>query len=137
MSFVKEFKEFIAKGNAVDLAVGVVIGAAFGKIVTSLVEDIIMPPIGILIGGINFSELKVVIKDAGVNAAGKAVVAVTINYGSFIQIAISFLIVALAIFVFVVKPINIMKKKEAASPAVTPPTKEEALLTEIRDLLKK
>jgi large conductance mechanosensitive channel len=115
MSFSSEFKDFVSKGNVVDLAVGVVIGAAFGKIVTSLVDDILMPPIGLLIGGVNFTELKLTIKEASVDAAGKAVNAVTINYGNFIQIAISFLIVALAIFVFVVKPMNAMKKKEEAA----------------------
>ena len=138
MSFTSEFKEFVSKGNVVDLAVGVVIGAAFGKIVTSLVEDILMPPIGLLIGGVNFADLKVVIKSATVDAAGVAVPAVSINYGNFIQVAISFTIVALAIFVFVVKPMNSMKKKQVDSPATPPaPTKQEVLLSEIRDLLRK
>jgi large conductance mechanosensitive channel len=138
MSFRSEFKEFISKGNVIDLAVGVVIGAAFGKIVTSLVEDILMPPIGLLLGGVNFSDLKYTIKDATVDAAGKAVDAVTINYGNFIQIGISFIIIALAIFIFVVKPMNAMKRRKAVEPA-TPvvATKEEILLSEIRDLLKK
>ena len=138
MSFTSEFKEFVSKGNVVDLAVGVVIGAAFGKIVTSLVEDILMPPIGLIIGGVNFADLKMVIKSATVDAAGAAVPAVSINYGNFIQVAISFIIVALAIFVFVVKPMNSMKKKQAAAPAAPPaPTKQEVLLSEIRDLLRK
>ena len=138
MSFKSEFKEFVSKGNVVDLAVGVVIGAAFGKIVNSLVEDILMPPIGILIGGVNFADLKIIIQKAGVDLAGKAIPAVTINYGTFIQVAISFIIVALAIFVFVVKPMNAMKKKEDALPSAPPaPSKEEILLSEIRDLLKK
>ena len=138
MSFTSEFKEFISKGNVVDLAVGVVIGAAFGKIVTSLVEDLLMPPIGLIIGGVNFADLKVIIKSATVDAAGVAVPAVSINYGNFIQVAISFIIVALAIFVFVVKPMNSMKKKQVDSPASPPaPTKEEVLLSEIRDLLRK
>jgi large conductance mechanosensitive channel len=139
MSFTSEFKEFVAKGNVVDLAVGVVIGAAFGKIVTSFVEDIIMPPIGIIIGGVNFADLKIIIKQAGMDAAGKAIAPVTINYGNFIQVAISFLIVALSIFAFVIKPMNAMKKKEAAPPppASPAPTKEVVLLSEIRDLLKK
>jgi len=138
MSFTSEFKEFISKGNVIDLAVGVVIGAAFGKIVTSLVDDILMPPIGILLGGINFSDLKYTLKGATVDEAGKAVNAVTINYGNFIQIGIEFLIVALAIFVFVVKPLNAMKRRQAVAPP-TPAvsTKEEILLGEIRDLLKK
>lgn len=138
MSFTSEFKEFVSKGNVVDLAVGVVIGAAFGKIVTSLVEDILMPPIGLVIGGVNFADLKMVIKSATVDAAGAAVPAVSINYGNFIQVAISFIIIALAIFVFVVKPMNSMKKKQAAAPAAPPaPTKQEVLLSEIRDLLRK
>jgi large conductance mechanosensitive channel len=138
MSFTSEFKEFVSKGNVIDLAVGVVIGAAFGKIVTSLVEDIIMPPIGILLGGVNFADMKYTLKGATVDAAGKAVNAVTINYGNFILIAISFLIIALAIFIFVVKPMNAMKKRQAVAPA-TPAvsSKEEILLSEIRDLLKK
>lgn len=137
MSFTSEFKEFISKGNVIDLAVGVVIGAAFGKIVTSLVEDIIMPPIGILLGGVNFGDLKYTIKDAGVDGTGKAIAPVTINYGSFIEICISFLIIALAIFVFVVKPMNAVKRKQSEAPA-TPVTasKEEILLSEIRDLLQ-
>ena len=138
MSFTSEFKEFISKGNVVDLAVGVVIGAAFGKIVNSLVEDLLMPPIGLIIGGVNFADLKVIIKSATVDAAGVAVPAVSINYGNFIQVAISFIIVALAIFVFVVKPMNSMKKKQVDSPATPPaPTKQEVLLSEIRDLLRK
>ena len=138
MSFTSEFKEFVSKGNVVDLAVGVVIGAAFGKIVTSLVEDILMPPIGLIIGGVNFADLKMVIKSATVDAAGAAVPAVSINYGNFIQVAISFIIIALAIFVFVVKPMNSMKKKQAAAPASPlAPTKQEVLLSEIRDLLRK
>ena len=138
MSFTSEFKEFISKGNVTDLAVGVVIGAAFGKIINSLVEDILMPPIGILIGGVNFTDLKLIIKQAGIDAAGKVVPAVSINYGNFIQVAISFTIIALAIFALVVKPMNAMKKKDAALPAVpSPPSAEINLLSEIRDLLKK
>ena len=112
MSFSSEFKEFISKGNVVDLAVGVVIGASFGKIVNSLVEDIIMPPIGILIGGVNFSDLKIILKQATIDAAGAAVPAVSINYGNFIQVAFSFVIIALAIFTFVVKPMNKMNAKK-------------------------
>ncbi len=138
MSFTSEFKEFVSKGNVIDLAVGVVIGAAFGKIVTSLVEDIIMPPIGMLLGGVNFSDLKFTLQQANVDSAGKAINAVTINYGNFIQVAFSFIIIALAIFVFVVKPMNKMKKKPVAVTAEPPaPSKEEMLLSEIRDLLKK
>ena len=115
MSFSSEFKEFISKGNVVDLAVGVVIGASFGKIVNSLVEDIIMPPIGILIGGVNFSDLKIILKQATIDAAGAAVPAVSINYGNFIQVAFSFVIIALAIFTFVVKPMNKMNAKNPAA----------------------
>ena len=138
MSFTSEFKTFISKGNVIDLAVGVVIGAAFGKIVASFVEDIIMPPLGVLIGGVNFTDLKLVIKPETLNAAGKAVSAVTINYGSFIQTAMHFLIIALCVFLFMVKPMNAIKRKEAAlPPPPAPPSKEELLLTEIRDLLKK
>jgi large conductance mechanosensitive channel len=138
MSFTSEFKDFVSKGNVVDLAVGVVIGAAFGKLINSLVEDIIMPPIGYLIGGVDFTNLKFIIADATTDAAGKVIPAVTINYGNFIQVAISLVIIALAIFVFVVKPTNAMKKKEAAVPASPPsPTQDQQLLSEIRDLLKK
>ena len=133
MSIVKEFKEFAVKGNVVDLAVGVLIGAAFGKIVTSLVTDIIMPPIGLLLGGIDFKDLKIHLKPA----VGKTP-EVAINYGVFINTAIDFIIVAFVIFI-VIKGINAMKRKEeiaeeAAAPAPEP-TKEELLLTEIRDLL--
>lgn len=138
MSLISEFKEFVAKGNAVDLAVGVVIGGAFGKIIDSLVNDILMPPIGILIGGVNFADLKMVIKAATTDTAGKAVEAVTINYGAFIQHGIVFLVVALAVFLAVVKPINAMKRKEEVAPsAPAAPTKDQQLLSEIRDLLKK
>ena len=112
MSLSSEFKEFVAKGNVVDLAVGVVIGAAFGKIVNSLVDDILMPPIGILIGGVNFTELKLILKQASVDAVGVVVPAVSINYGNFIQNAITFVIIAMAIFMFVVKPMNRLKKVE-------------------------
>lgn len=137
MGLVSEFKEFINKGNALDLAVGVVIGAAFGKIVNSIVNDIIMPPIGMLLGGVNFTDIKMTLKEAGVDAAGEVIPAVTLNIGSFIQVFIEFLIIAFAIFM-VVKGMNKMKKKEAEKPAAPPaPSKEQVLLTEIRDLLKK
>ncbi len=142
MGFFKEFKQFAMRGNVVDMAVGIIIGAAFGKIVSSLVNDIIMPPIGMLLGGINFTEFKLVIKDAvpaTVDAAGNAipaVTAVTLNYGSFIQVVIDFLIIAFAIFMMI-KLMNNLKKKEEAKPAPPPPPgKEETLLTEIRDILK-
>lgn len=117
MSLKSEFTEFVSKGNVVDLAVGVVIGAAFGKIVTSLVDDILMPPIGLLIGGVNFTDLKLTLKAAAVDAAGVAIPAVAINYGNFIQQAINFTIIAFAIFIFVVKPLNAMKRKEEAVAA--------------------
>ena len=139
MGLVKEYKEFISKGNVVDLAVGVVIGGAFGKIVSSFVADIVMPPLGVLIGGVDFKELKIVLQEAVLDGEGAiSQAAVTMNHGMFIQNIIDFLIIALAIF-FVVKGINNMKKKEeaAAPPAPPAPTKEEVLLGEIRDLLKK
>jgi large conductance mechanosensitive channel len=129
---LNEFKEFAMRGNVVDLAVAVVIGVAFGKIVTSLVNDIIMPPIGILLGGVDFKDLVFVLKEATADA-----VAVSIRYGLFINAIIDFIIIAFAIFM-IVKGINNFKKKEEAKPAAKPePTKEEKLLTEIRDILKK
>lgn len=132
MKIFDEFKAFAIKGNMIDMAVGIIVGAAFGKVVSSLVSDIIMPPIGLLLGGVNFTDLKLVMK-----AATDAAPAVTWNYGSFIQVVIDFLIVAWAIFI-VIKAINALKKKEEATPAAPPaPTKDQALLTEIRDLLKK
>ena len=137
MSNLKEFKEFAMKGNVIDLAVGVIIGAAFGKIVTSLVADIIMPPIGFLIGGVNFTELKWQMKVPEL-IGGARHSAVTLNYGNFLQVTFDFLIVAFAVFLFV-KAINRMNKKnlEEPTPSAPPePTKEELLLTEIRDLLK-
>jgi len=134
MAIIKEFKEFAMRGNVVDLAVGVIIGAAFGKIVTSLVNDVIMPPIGYLTGGIDFKNLKILLK-AGDPA--KKIADVSINYGSFINTVIEFLIVAFCIFM-VVKAINSLKKPEEVAPVADPvPTKEETLLTEIRDLLAK
>jgi large conductance mechanosensitive channel len=137
MGIVKEFKDFAVKGNMIDMAVGIIIGAAFGKVVTSLVNDIIMPPLGLLVGGLDFSDYKATLKAASVNDAGEAINAVTLNYGMFIQTAIDFLIVALVIFM-VIKAMNKLKKKEEAKPAVPPaPTKQEILLEEIRDLLKK
>jgi large conductance mechanosensitive channel len=126
----KEFKEFAMRGNVVDLAVGIVIGAAFGKIVTSFVNDVLMPPIGLLLGGMDFSEYKVVLKEA----VGETP-AVTLNYGLFIQTIVDFLIVAAAIFL-VVKAMNSLKRKEEAAPPPPPPA-DVQLLTEIRDLLKK
>jgi len=131
MGMVKEFKEFAVKGNMVDMAVGIIIGGAFGKIIASLVNDIIMPPIGLAIGGVNFTALKLVLKPAVGDTA-----AVTLNYGNFIQTAVDFLIVAWAVFLMV-RAINSMKRKEEAAPAAPPaPSKEVVVLTEIRDLLK-
>jgi large conductance mechanosensitive channel len=133
---LKEFKEFAMKGNVIDLAVAVIIGGAFGKIVTSLVSDVIMPPIGMLVGGIDFSNLVATIKPEMVLESGEAVAAVTINYGMFINTVIDFLIVALAIFV-VIKMMSSMKKKEEEKPAEPAGPTEIELLTEIRDSLKK
>jgi len=131
MAILQEFREFAVKGNMVDMAVGIIIGAAFGKIVSSFVGDVIMPPLGILIGGINFADLVFTLKDA----AGE-IPAVTLNYGRFIQTLVDFTIVAFAIFI-VIKGMNTMKKKEAAAPPMPPePTREEQLLAEIRDILK-
>jgi large conductance mechanosensitive channel len=132
MKIVDEFKAFAMKGNVVDMAVGIIIGAAFGKIIASLVNDVIMPPLGLLIGGVNFTDLKFVMK-----AAVGDIPAVTLNYGNFLQVVFDFLIVAFAVFMMI-KAMNAAKKKEEAAPAAPPaPTKEEILLTEIRDLLKK
>lgn len=139
MGMMKEFKDFAMRGNVVDMAVGIVIGGAFGKIVSSFVADVIMPPIGLIIGGVDFTDLKITIQEAVVDAAGAVTTeAVSINYGNFIQTAIDFIIIAFAIFM-VIKAMNSMKKKEEAAPPPPPPgpTKEETLLTEIRDLLKK
>ena len=131
MAVLKELKAFMMRGNVVDMAVGVIVGGAFGKIVSSLVSDVIMPPIGILLGGMNFTELKLTLKHAAGDAA-----AVTINYGTFIQTILDFVIIATAIF-FAIKGINALQHKKAEEPAAPPaPSKEEVLLTEIRDLLK-
>ena len=135
MSILKEFKEFAMRGNVIDLAVGVIIGGAFGKIIASLVADIIMPPIGLLVGGVNFVDLKWVMKSAEV-VDGLKKAAVTLNYGSFLQVTFDFIIVAFCIFMFV-KVINRLgKKKEVETAPPAAPGKEELLLTEIRDLLK-
>lgn len=128
MSMFKEFKEFAVKGNVVDMAVGIIIGAAFGKIITSLVGDVIMPPIGVVLGGVDFSNLSVVVQEAIDKKP-----AVVISYGKFLQTIIDFTIVAFAMFM-AVKGMNSLKKEEAAAPAA--PAKEELLLAEIRDLLK-
>lgn len=145
MGIVKEFKEFAVKGNMLDMAVGIIIGGAFGKIVSSLVNDVLMPPLGMLLGKVDFTNLKAILQkghDAvmdGATVIKPAVSEVSINYGMFIQNIIDFLIVAFCIFL-VIKAMNNLKKKEAApaAPAAPPPPSDEAvLLKEIRDLLKK
>jgi large conductance mechanosensitive channel len=137
MKLVQEFKQFAMRGNVVDMAVGIIIGGAFGKIISSLVNDILMPPLGVLIGGVDFTDLKATLKGEYINDAGVAIQAVTINYGSFIQSAIDFIIIAFAVFMMI-KAMNSMKKKEEVAPsAPSAPSTEEKLLTEIRDLLKK
>ncbi|MGB9701670.1 MAG: large-conductance mechanosensitive channel protein MscL [Candidatus Kapaibacteriota bacterium] len=131
MGLINEFKTFAIKGNVVDMAVGIIIGSAFGKIVSSFVGDILMPPLGLLLGGMDFKDLRIVLKEAIDEKA-----AVTLNYGNFIQITLDFLIIALAVFLFI-KAINSLKKKEKeVQPVIPEPTKEEILLTEIRDILK-
>ena len=136
--FINEFKEFAVKGNAVDMAVGVIIGGAFGKIVTSIVNDIIMPPIGWIIGGVNFSDLKVTLPSVEV-IGGEKLQAATINYGNFLQTTLDFLIVAFCVFLLI-KVVNKVTAKKEEKPAEAPkapePTQEEKLLAEIRDLLK-
>ncbi len=137
MGMVKEFKEFAMKGNMLDLAVGIIIGGAFGKVVSSIVADVLMPPLGLLIGGLNFTDIKITLKEALVDAAGKTHPAVTLNLGNFIQSLVDFTIIAFAVFLLV-KGINRMNRKAAENPAApTFPTRQEELLSEIRDLLKK
>lgn len=132
MGFFSEFKEFASKGNVVDLAVGVIIGGAFGKIVGSMVNDILMPPLGIVMGGMNFTDLGITLKEK----VGEAP-AVVLKYGAFLQNVLDFLILAFCIFIMV-KAINSLKRKKEEAPAAPPePSAEEKLLTEIRDLLKK
>jgi large conductance mechanosensitive channel len=132
MSFVKEFREFAVKGNVVDMAVGIIIGAAFGKIVSSFVGDVVTPPLGYLIGGVDFTNLAVTLP-----AIREGAEAVTIRYGTFLQTLFDFIIVAFAIFL-AIKAINRMKRKEEVAPSVPPPpSRQEVLLEEIRDLLKK
>jgi large conductance mechanosensitive channel len=133
---LKEFKAFAMRGNVVDMAVGIIIGGAFGKIVTSIVNDVIMPPIGVLIGGVDFANLRLVLKQASVDAAGKEIPAVAVNYGSLVNTVVNFLIIAFAIFM-VIKAMNFAKRKEEAAPAALPvPSAEEKILTEIRDILR-
>jgi large conductance mechanosensitive channel len=129
--FINEFKQFAVKGNMVDMAVGIIIGGAFGKIISSLVNDIIMPPLGVILGGVDFTDLKIILKAASANTT-----AVTLNYGQFIQVFVNFVIVAFSIFL-AVKTMNVLKKKEEEAPAIPPaPSNQEMLLTEIRDLLR-
>ncbi|MBI5461757.1 MAG: large-conductance mechanosensitive channel protein MscL [Gammaproteobacteria bacterium] len=131
MSFINEFKQFAMKGNVVDMAVGIIVGAAFGKIVSSFVGDVVMPPLGLLIGGVDFTELAITLKAASEGAA-----AVTLNYGKFIQTVFDFTIVAFAIFIAIKAMNTLQKTAEAAPAAPAEPSAEEKLLTEIRDLLK-
>ncbi|MBR0182469.1 MAG: large-conductance mechanosensitive channel protein MscL [Bacteroidaceae bacterium] len=138
-TFLQDFKDFAMKGNVVDMAVGVIIGGAFGKIVTSIVNNIIMPPVGVLTGGVDFTDLKLTLKEAVVEGEEVVSEAVTINYGQFIQDVVDFLIIAFCIFLMVkgIAKLN-RKKEEAPAPEPDPkPSNEEVLLTEIRDLLKK
>ena len=133
---IQEFKEFASKGNVVDLAVGIIIGGAFGKIVSSLVSDILMPPIGWLVGGLNFSDLKIELKAPMIDTAGNVITrVVTINYGAFIQTTVDFIIIAFAVFMGV-KLFNSMKRKEEEKTEPAKPSNQELLLMEIRDLLK-
>lgn len=144
MGFVKEFRDFAVKGNVLDMAVGIIIGGAFGKIVSSFVSDVVMPPIGFLLGGVDFKDLKVVIKDAqpaimeGASQISAATTEVALNYGSFINTIIDFTIIAFAVFLMV-KAVNYAKKKEEQKPIAVEdpkPSNQEILLSEIRDLLK-
>lgn len=138
-TFLQDFKDFAMKGNVVDMAVGVIIGGAFGKIVTSIVNNIIMPPVGVITGGVDFTDLKVTLKEAVVEGEEVVSEAVTLNYGQFIQDVVDFLIIAFCIFLMVkgIAKLN-RKKEEAPAPEPEPkPSNEEVLLTEIRDLLKK
>ncbi|NEW82768.1 MAG: large-conductance mechanosensitive channel protein MscL [Mariniphaga sp.] len=139
MGMLSEFRQFAMRGNVVDLAVGVIIGGAFGKIVSSFVSDVLMPPIGVLLGGTDFTSLKIILKDKVMEADKVISQAVTINYGNFIQATIDFLIIAFSIFMMI-KLMNSMNKKEVpapAPPAPVEPSNEEKLLTEIRDLLRR
>ena len=132
MKFLQEFKAFAMRGNVIDMAVGIIIGAAFGKVVSSFVDNIVMPPLGMLIGGVDFSDLAIVLREAQGDLA-----AVTIGYGAFIQSVVDFLIIAAAIFV-AIKVMNSLKRKEEEVPDAPPaPSTEELLLTDIRDLLQR
>jgi len=138
MKFLDDFKAFAMRGNVLDMAVGVIIGGAFGKIVSSLVADVIMPPIGLLVGGVNFTDLKWEMKSAVIDVSNNVVApAVTLNYGNFLQVIFDFLIIAFSIFIFIKLITKLAKKKEETPAAPPAPSKEEILLTEIRDLLKR
>lgn len=138
MKIIKEFKEFAVKGNMIDLAVGIIIGAAFGKIIASLVSDIIMPPIGLALGGINFTDIQIIMKDAVTDpVTGKQTAAVALKIGNFFQTLVDFIIIAFSVFMMLKGIIGLKKKKIEEPPAAPPaPTKDQELLTEIRDLLK-
>ena len=136
--FINDFKQFVMRGNVIDMAVGIIMGGAFGKIVSSLVSDVIMPFVGLLIGGVNFSELKFILHEAVTDASGKvAKPAVALNYGNFIQATVDFLIIAFAIFMMIKLIGKLQRKKEEIPAAPAPPSEEVQLLTQIRDLLKK
>ena len=138
-TFLQDFKAFAMKGNVVDMAVGVIIGGAFGKIVSSVVADVIMPPIGLLVGGVNFTDLKWIMKPAVIEDGKEVAAAVTMNYGNFLQVTFDFLIIAFSVFLFVRLLSRLNRKKNtppATPPAPPAPSKEDLLLTEIRDLLK-
>jgi large conductance mechanosensitive channel len=137
MSLLKEFKEFAVKGNVIDLAVAVIIGGAFGKIVSSFVNDMVMPPLGVLLGGVDFKDLAITLRDAYTTSEGVEMAAVVLSYGNFIQNIVDFVIIAFVIFM-AIQAMNRFKKKEEAAPAPPEaPSKSEVLLEEIRDLLKK
>ncbi|MFH1121693.1 MAG: large-conductance mechanosensitive channel protein MscL [Bacteroidota bacterium] len=137
MKLLDEFKAFAMRGNVVDMAVGIIIGGAFGKIISSFVSDVLMPPIGLLLGGVDFKDLMYPLRAAVMNGAEVVTPAVTLNYGLFIQNVVDFLIIAFAIFM-AIKAMNSLKKKEVEAPAAPPaPTMDQELLAEIRDLLKK
>mgnify|MGYP001217523610 FL=1 len=136
MSLIKEFKEFTMRGNVLDLAIGVIIGGAFGKIVSSLVDKVIMPPIGLILGKVNFVDLKFVLQSAVMQGEKVIEPEVALGYGAFLQTIIDFVIIAFCIFMVIKIYQAAVKKSEEAPPPPAPPTKEEVLLTEIRDLLK-
>jgi large conductance mechanosensitive channel len=138
MKMLNEFKEFAVKGNMIDLAVGIIIGAAFGKIIASLVSDLIMPPIGLLLGGMNFTDIHITMKGAEVDSTGKIIKeAVNLRIGNFLQVLVDFTIIAFSIFMIVKAVSRMNRKKEVVPPPPPGPTKDQELLTEIRDLLKK